>query len=309
MTGPTYRPAEVKTSQSSPMEASSQSEPSPLSMQSPTGARAGGGGGAAAAATAPQQRCDKLTYPVDTTSSDNNNDDDDFAQQMRERTKQRKEREDATLAHLRVQVRRLEAALTAETKRRVAAVAAAQTAAATAVQQVSDEWKNIVSQEQTQTAERLLLLEQRIAQLEVAWQQDVRKLHGRIQTSAESCDSKLTALQDETQISTQARLQREEELLQQINDLSAQYQERWKQERAERKTVVQELTERVQLQEQVRDGQVQALEKQFQEALDQVKTDLQVETAEREEQDQAIVAALNKYTAQVQSSLSFVSGV
>ena len=105
------------------------------------------------------------------------------------------------------------------------------------------------------------------------------------------------------------RLQREEQLLQQVDDLSEQYQERWKKERGERKADLRELTERVQVQEDVRDAQVQALEKRFKEALDDVKMQLQVEVKEREEQDHAIVRALNKYTAKVQSSLSFVSGV
>ena len=246
---------------------------------------------------------------VDVDDNDDDDDDDDFARQMRERTKQRREREDAALAHLRVQVRHLEAALTAETKRRVAAVAAASEAAAEAVQQVAEEWQKTVVSEQNETGRRLQLLEERVEKLEHVWQRDVRQLHGKIETSAESCNAKLDVLEEKMEADMKVRLQREEQLLQQVDDLSEQYQERWKKERGERKADLRELTERVQVQEDVRDAQVQALEKRFKEALDDVKMQLQVEVKEREEQDHAIVRALNKYTAKVQSSLSFVSGV
>ena len=118
---------------------------------------------------------------VDVDDNDDDDDDDDFARQMRERTKQRREREDAALAHLRVQVRHLEAALTAETKRRVAAVAAASEAAAEAVQQVAEEWQKTVVSEQNETGRRLQLLEERVEKLEHVWQRDVRQLHGKIE--------------------------------------------------------------------------------------------------------------------------------
>ena len=238
-----------------------------------------------------------------------NDDDDEFAQEMRQRTQQRKERQDAALAHLRVQVRRLEAALTAETKRRVQAVAAVQKQAADAVQEVSEQWKQVYQQEQTASQERLDILQKKVVDLEHQWQTDVQRLQGQIDSSAEHSQKTLSEVKEQMEKVESARVARQEQLIQQLDSLSEKYNAQWKTERQDRVESLHALTQRVQLQEDVRDAQVSALEGRFQEALQDLSEEVQQEAAQRQEQDQAIVAAFNKYTAQVQSSLSFVSGV
>lgn len=235
--------------------------------------------------------------------------DEEFAALLRERTKQRKEREDAALAELRVHVRRLEAALTAETKRRVAAVSELQTQAKHAVDTVLVQWKESLGRESAETQERLNVLEQRLVALEERWERDVKALDGTIANKAKAWKTSLEELQSQAETERKARLQREGKILQRIQELSEQYQEQWKEERHARVAELSALTGRVHIQEDARDAQVKKLEERIHVALEGLNVALRQESTERQERDDEIVDALNKYTAQVQTSLSFVSGV
>jgi hypothetical protein len=236
-------------------------------------------------------------------------DDQDFRDLMRERTKQRKEREDAQLANLRVQVRRLEAALGAETKRRVQAVAAAQAQAQQAVEQVAQQWKASLEKEGNETNARVAMLEERLDLLEQRWEKDVQDVGTAITTRSLTWKAALEDLKAQADAERKSRLQREGRLLQRIQDVSEQYQEQWKEERHTRVSELSNLTERVHIQEDARGAQVTKLETSIEEALLELNSALLKEMKERESQDEELVTVLNTYTANVQQSLSFVSGV
>ncbi|GAX13180.1 hypothetical protein FisN_17Hh110 [Fistulifera solaris] len=223
--------------------------------------------------------------------------------------KQRKEKEDAAVAHLRVQVKHLEAALTAETKRRVQAVKEVQEQAKAAVSQVTALWKESVEKEGTEMNRRLASLEERIAELEEHWKRDVSSIENNIDSKAKQWESALGELQAQAETERKSRSRREEQIMQQINDVSEKYEKSWKEERHHRVSEVGKLTERVKTQEDVRDAQVKRLEGRIQKALDDLNNALEVEVNERQTRDTEIVTALNKYTEQVQTSLSFVSGI
>lgn len=238
-----------------------------------------------------------------------NHDDQNFSSVLRERMKQRKEREDAAVAHLRVQVKRLEAALTAETKRRVQAVKEVQEQAKEAVNQVTALWRESLEKEGTEVNQRLASLEDRINHLENRWKGDVSAIEKNIDNKATQWKSALEELQTQAEMERKARMRREERIMQQINEVSEKYEKSWKEERHLRVTELSKLTERVKTQEDIRDAQVKGLEERIQEALDDLNNALETEANERQTQDTEIVTALNKYTEQVQSSLSFVSGI
>lgn len=238
-----------------------------------------------------------------------NNDDQNFSSVLRERMKQRKEKEDAALAHLRVQVKHLEAALTAETKRRVQAVKEVQEQAKEAVNQVTALWKESVEKEGTEISQRLSSLEERITELEERWKGDVSSIEKNIDGKTANWESALGELQAQAETERKSRSRREEQIMQQINEVSEKYEKSWKEERHHRVSEVSKLTERVKTQEDIRDAQVKGLEGRIQKALDDLNSALEVEVNERQTRDTEIVTALNKYTEQVQSSLSFVSSI
>jgi hypothetical protein len=244
-----------------------------------------------------------------TIMNNSQSDDQNFSNVLKERMKQRKEKEDAAVAHLRVQVKHLEAALTAETKRRVQAVKEVQEQAKAAVSQVTALWKESVEKEGTEMNRRLASLEERIAELEEHWKRDVSSIENNIDSKAKQWESALGELQAQAETERKSRSRREEQIMQQINDVSEKYEKSWKEERHHRVSEVGKLTERVKTQEDVRDAQVKRLEGRIQKALDDLNNALEVEVNERQTRDTEIVTALNKYTEQVQTSLSFVSGI
>jgi chromosome segregation ATPase len=258
---------------------------------------------------APQHDMAGSLTPNTTILTSSGSDDQNFSNVLKERMKQRKEKEDAALAHLRVQVKHLEAALTAETKRRVQAVKEVQEQAKEAVSQVTALWKESVEKEGTEMNRRLASLEERIADLEEHWKRDVTSIEKNIDSKAKQWESALGELQAQAETERKSRSRREEQIIQQINDVSEKYEKCWKEERHYRVSEVSKLTERVKTQEDVRDAQVKGLEGRIQKALDDLNNALEVEVNERQTRDTEIVTALNKYTEQVQTSLSFVSGI
>lgn len=266
----------------------------------------------------PQRHYDSVSSQSDKTGSllpnqselnITSNDEHNFSNVLRERMKQRKDKEDAALAQLRVQVKHLEAALTAETKRRVQAVKEVQEQAKEAVNQVTTLWKESVTKEGTEMNRRLASLEERITELEDRWKGDVSSIEKNIDSKTTQWENALGELQAQAETERKSRSRREEQILQQINDVSEKYEKSWKEERHHRVSEVSKLTERVKTQEDIRDAQVKGLEGRIQKALDELNNALEVEVNERQTRDTEIVAALNKYTEQVQSSLSFVSSI
>lgn len=266
----------------------------------------------------PQRSHETVSPQVDTTSSLTpdqsasnipNNDDQNFSNVLRERMKQRKEKEDAALSHLRVQVKHLEAALTAETKRRVQAVKEVQEKAKEAVNQVTALWKESLEKEGTEVNRRLASLEDRISELEERWQEDVSAIEKNIGSKSTQWKGALEKLQAQAETERKSRVRREEQIMKQINDVSEKYEKCWKDERHVRVSELSKLTERVKTQEDTRDAQVKGLEGRIQKALDDLNNSLEAEVNERQTQDDEIVTALNKYTEQLQSSLSFFSNI
>ena len=97
----------------------------------------------------------------------------DFASLLKSRAQQRKDREDAAVAALRVQVSRLEAALQAETKRRIAVTQQLQTTAAGEWERVERTLQQQYQDLAQQADQRWMVLEDRLSALEEKWKTDV----------------------------------------------------------------------------------------------------------------------------------------
>jgi hypothetical protein len=88
--------------------------------------------------------------------------------------------------------------------------------------------------------------------------------------------------------------------------LSLKYEEQWKTERQERLNTCAVLTERMDDQDRQRDELVHDYTDRLRGELNALQNDLQQETVDRLYQDEEIVGALNRYTSQLQKSLSYI---
>ena len=233
----------------------------------------------------------------------------DFEDLMRNATQQRRQREDAQVGELRVTVRRLEAALAAETKRRMAAVQKLRESCKEELKQLEERVVQQLQQDQQSTDERLSKLEQRISKLEDRFETDVVTLHKDIDSKTQAIEDHLQELKLDAEQERQNRLQREGRLLQQLTEISTIYEDRWKSERQDCISTLQLVKDRVEQQDSQLTHQVSNYERKLQQELQLLQQELQQESDERQMQDEQIVAALNRYTQQLQKSLSIVSGV
>lgn len=231
-----------------------------------------------------------------------------FADVIRERTRQRILKEDAAVSQLTVQVSRLEAALSAETKRRIAAVQQINEKSVVAVKELEERLQKQLEHEMGRVHERLGGLEERVSSLEERWTDDVASLQDDIGATNKQLRSQLTAMQQNITTDRQQRTVRESQLKQQIEDLSTDFQERWKAERQDRISDLAALQETMDAVHGARQADVAAFERTLRSELSSLSTAVEREVQERHDHDQDIVGALNRYSKQLQDSLAAASG-
>jgi len=250
----------------------------------------------------------KLALPPTSAGDSSSAPADAFAQVIRERTRQRRAQEDAAVSELRVQVTRLEAALAAESKRRVAAVQQIHQQSVTAVAEMEARLETRVQDEMARVHERLSVLEERCQQLEHQWAQDVRGVEDTVQHNSQQLKQQLAALQQSAAAEKQQRASREQRLRAQMQEISDSYQERWKQERQDRMAAIGTLQETMESVHNSRQSDVATFEGRLTRELEQLKVAMEREHRERHASDEEITDAVNRYVQQLQESLAAASG-
>jgi len=230
-----------------------------------------------------------------------------FEEIMRKRNRVRKEREDYHIANIKVQMSRLEDALAAETKRRVDATTALDELARTQVHEMEERVRGQLQQENDKLQIRLGSLEERVKMLELNWTNDSTNQVELVQSKAANLGKSISQIREDQDMERKARLRRECLLLQQVEAHSKEFEERWISERSDRIKRLEELEDQI-----VRNEARLALEQRKNEErieveLSALKEELAIEAIERRTQDEEIVAALNRYTQQLQHSLSILS--
>jgi len=233
--------------------------------------------------------------------------DEKFEDIVRQRNRVRKEREDYHIAHIKVQMGRLEYALAAETKRRVDATTALDELARTQVHEMEERVREQLQEENEKLQSRLTALEERVRRLEENWAIDANRQIDIVNSKASDIGKAIARIQEDQDMERKSRLKREGILLRQVEEHAKETEERWNAERKDRVERLKELEDSI-----LRNEARLALEqRRYEDRLDKeltlLKEELSVEIEERQTQDEQIVAALNRYTQQLQHSLSILS--
>lgn len=229
---------------------------------------------------------------------------DDFAQVIRERTRQRRLQDDASVANLRVQVSRLEAALGVACRRRVDAVTAIQSQAAAAVQALEERLSTQVAADVSRVADRLTRLEQRMTGLETQWRDNVGSIQDSVQHSTVKLQSQLQSLQQAVAQERTGATQRLDRLSQQMQTTAQDYDDRWQHERQERIAAVATLHDTMQAVHSVRELNVSQVERELTNELRSLQTALAQERHERQTYDDELRSVVNRYSKNIQESLA-----
>ena len=219
----------------------------------------------------------------------------------------RKEREECNVAELKVQIVALEDALAAETKRRVDATTKLDQMSREQVYEMEERLRQQLKEDNATLESRLNKLEKKIVELEGNWEKDSRgQLDAITQKSQDFCSS-LEKLKQEQDTERKSRLKREGALLEQIETHYKEFEDRWERERNDRLERIASLEEQVYRQQNKRDQDQASFQQNVQEALSLLQQELDQEIQERKKEDEDIVSALNRYTQQLQQSLSLLN--
>ena len=222
-------------------------------------------------------------------------------------TKDRKEREDYHIARIKVQVGLLEDALAAETKRRVDATTALDELSRTQVHEMEQRVRGQLQEENEKLQSRLGALEERVRTLEQNWTKESNKQIELVESKATDIGKLIALIQDDQDMERKARLKREGLLLQQVEEHSKEFEDRWTSERKDRIQRLETLEDQIVRNEALLALEQKRYEDRVETELNSLKEELAVEAVERQAQDEEIVAALNRYTQQLQHSLSILS--
>lgn len=232
---------------------------------------------------------------------------DPFCQEMQQRARDRRAKQDETVGDLRVQLRRLEAALQAETKRRLAAVNETRVLAQKQLEEVQEKLSQSWKAQQDANDERLSRLEARIEKIEENWRRDhsavvetSNEQHAKVQETLQEIREKMDKAREE-------QVEREGQLLQRLEDLSNESSDAWHEARQQRLAETESLQSRLERYDANVESHVQGLENTLRQELAKLQADLQREERERAATDEEICSVLNRYTEVLQTSLAAVS--
>jgi hypothetical protein len=219
----------------------------------------------------------------------------------------RREKEEYHMAALKVQMVRLEDALAAETKRRVDATTRLDELARTQIYEMEQRLRKQLEEDHQEVKERLDTLEERLCALEQKWMKDSGDQMEIVQNKAADLGKELQIIQEQQAAERKARLKREGSLLQQVEQHAKEFEERWNEERNDRIQRISEVEDKVIRHEARLAMEQKKFEERVEAELKSLKQELAEEVEERQAQDEEIVAALNRYTQQLQHSLSILS--
>lgn len=206
-----------------------------------------------------------------------------------------------------MQIGRLEDALAAETKRRVDATTALDELARTQIFDMEQRLRQQLQEEHRGLQVRLDALDDRLEALEQKWNTDSNDQIELVRGKAGDLNKSLQSIQEQQDAERKARLKREGNLLQQVELHAKEFQERWNEERTDRIQKLGELQDRIVRHEARFTMEQKLYEERIEAELTLLKEELTQEVKERQTQDEEIVAALNRYTQQLQQSLAILS--
>lgn len=154
---------------------------------------------------------------------------------------------------------------------------------------------------------RLAKIEARVEELETRWERDAAKQMESLSKKSEDFSSSLERLQQEQDNERKARLKREASLVEQVENHAKDFEARWDAERKFRMDRMSKLELAITEQEATREEEQVNFQRRIDNELEALKAELVEEVHERKSQDDEIVSALNRYTEQLQYSLSILS--
>mmetsp|Transcript_21457 Transcript_21457/g.29872 ORF Transcript_21457/g.29872 Transcript_21457/m.29872 type:complete len:175 (+) Transcript_21457:154-678(+) len=166
----------------------------------------------------------------------------------------------------------------------------------------------LVKEQTSAASSRIESLEQRLADLELKFQEESEVQAISVAYTTKEFQDLVGELQTSVDAEKKQRLVREGRFLQQLESHQQLTKTTLQQETHTRQTEISKLETNLENSKSEHTTQTLLWQTKIQSELQNLEMELQAETSEREAQDEEIVEALNRYTKQLQHSLSILSG-
>lgn len=230
-----------------------------------------------------------------------------FEASMKERSRMRKEKEEHSLAQVAIQLTAAERALTVETQRRIQSTHAIQKSCTQKIQEMEHNFERILQERSLHMEERLASVQQKVEELSERFEEEKDAVPKDMEARGKELKDMLSKFQRELAGERSDRLNREGRILKQMDDNSSAIFGAINIETSEREQISQELQKRIENNERLRSRSEQELQFTIQNEMSNLKEMIDREKQERQMGDDEIIIALNRYTQQLQSSLSVIS--
>lgn len=231
-----------------------------------------------------------------------------FEALLRERTRLRKEKEEHSVAELRVQMVSMERALAAEVQRRIYSVTQMEAKCRETIGQMELKCQEVLDQRLGHMETRLQQVEQSLGTLTTESHQILsHDIPHQIQTQSTILKESLDDLKQSLALERNERLGRDQRLGEQVDQFSNTWNSQMEQERAERLEGMAQVHDTLRLTSDQHQTAAQHLEQTMQDELADLRAQIERERKERTMEDDEIVNALNRYTDYLQTSLNVIS--
>jgi len=232
-----------------------------------------------------------------------------FEAVMKERAKQRKEKDDQTIAELRVCMTNMERSLNQEIKRRIECTTSLETKCTEQISAMEERLNSIIDAQADTIKGQLSLVEKRVDELNARLEEERTKIPLDIEQRGKELQQMLNSFQENFNLEKTDRLNREGRIMKQLTDHAVFMGKQWNEESTSREDNISELTLKLQEHSNTREEADSKFEHLIETELKTLKQDIERERNERKLEDDEIVEALNRYTDNLQNSLAVLSSV
>ena len=219
----------------------------------------------------------------------------------------RKEKEEHSLAQVAIQLTAAERALTVETQRRIQSTHAIQKSCTQKIQEMERNFERILKERSLHMEERLASVQQKVEELSARFEEEKDAVPKDMELRGKELREMLNTFQKELAEERTDRLNREGRILKQMDEHSSAIFGAIEKEIGEREQISQELQKRIEDNERLRSQAEHDLQSSIQNEMSDLKEMIDREKQERQLGDDEIIMALERYTQQLQSSLSVIS--
>lgn len=225
---------------------------------------------------------------------------------MKARAQKRKEKDEHCVAELRVGMNSMDRSLTQEIKRRIEGNKVLENKAKEEIAQMEARMTQMLENKVEAFQSRLVMLEEKVSELNERLEEEQNKIPKDIEQKGRELKDLLLTFQNEFSVERRDRLTREGKIMKQLTDHAHELTQQWTDERSEREQDAMELKTRLEHHENNRAEADHDFETLISSELKSLRVDLTKECMERKVEDDEIVEALNRYTANLQKSLSML---